>query len=97
MMEAVLVATDQNTSDAGNDLSGRMVCSFIIKIWPESPEKGKQAKWRGHITHVPSQERRYLKSLKDITDFVNKYLQYMGVRVDLGWRWKQRLKRRKSS
>jgi len=52
-----------------------MIHSFIIKIWREEPEKGKLPKWKGHITHVP--------------DFVNIYLQRMGIRVGLRWRWKQ--------
>ena len=89
--------TNQDTIDTGNDLPGRTIYSFIIKIWREDPGRNKHAKWRGHITHVPSQERRYLKSLDDVTDFVNRYLYYMGVRVDFRWRLKQWLKRRGST
>ena len=37
--------------------------SFIIKVWLEDTgEDTARASWRGHITHVPSGEKRYLKS-----------------------------------
>jgi hypothetical protein len=71
--------------------------SFIIKIWREetSTETGA-AIWRGHMTHVPGGERRYLAHLNDITAFINPYLEGMGVKVETGrrgphwWeRWKQ--------
>ena len=57
--------------------------SFIIKIWLEDTlDEADEATWRGHITHVPSGERRYLKSLADIGYFVARYLAAMGVKVD---------------
>lgn len=55
--------------------------SFIVKVWLEEPlEDAGHATWRGHITHVPSQQRRYLHALDDIIDFVGPYLERMGVR-----------------
>ena len=57
--------------------------SFIIKIWLEDTlDEADEATWRGHITHVPSGERSYLKSLADIGHFVTRYLVAMGVKVD---------------
>ena len=54
--------------------------SFIIKIWlEESLEEADEATWRGHITHVPSQERRYLQTLDDVVDFIGPYLDRIGV------------------
>jgi hypothetical protein len=91
----VFLPSDQDTSESRNDLLERMIHSFIIKIWREEPEKSKLPKWRGHITHVPSNERRYLRSLGDVTDFMNVYLQRMGVRIDLWWALKQWWKKRK--
>jgi|SRR5882762_5678965 len=88
-MRQFVLASDRYTGDSGDDLKDRMIHSFIIKIWREEPEKGKLPKWKGHITHVPGCERRYLKSLGDVADFVNIYLQRMGIRVGLRWRWKQ--------
>jgi hypothetical protein len=90
------LAADQDGGGSGEDLLGRMIHSFIIKIWREEVGEGKLPGWRGHITHVPGNERRYLKTLGDITDFVKAYLQHMGVQVDLRWRVKHWLKRRRS-
>lgn len=57
--------------------------SFIVKIWLEEPaDDNRQGKWRGHITHVPGGERRYLKSLSEIVAFIVPYLISMGVRLD---------------
>jgi hypothetical protein len=54
--------------------------SFIVKVWlEETVEETGRASWRGHITHVPSGERRYLKDLDDIVTFVMPYLEEMGV------------------
>lgn len=48
--------------------------SFIIRIWLEelNDEHGQQA-WRGHITHVPSGTRRYMKEFDDILAFILSY------------------------
>jgi hypothetical protein len=60
--------------------------SFIVKIWLEEPsENHHKGKWRGHITHVPSGERRYLKSLGGIPAFIVPYLIAMGVRLEPYW------------
>ncbi len=72
--------------------------SFIIKIWREETSVGvDHAIWRGHITHVPGGERRYLKSLDDIPFFILPYLQQMQVQLTLGWRIRQWLSQRKWS
>jgi hypothetical protein len=57
------------------DTTESKVHSFIVKLWLEDAgdEKGS-AGWRGHITHVPSGKRRYLKTLDDILTFVNPYV-----------------------
>jgi len=54
------------------DLTESKVHSFIIKLWLEGDKN--TLLWHGHITHVPSGERRYFKSLSGITDFVSEYL-----------------------
>ena len=67
---------------------------FIIKIWLEdTTEEAGQAVWRGHITHVPSGKRRYLKELDDITAFILPYLEGMGVKAEPRWRVRRWLKR----
>ena len=70
--------------------------SFIIKIWlEETVEEAGRAMWRGHITHVPSGKRRYLKELDGISAFIAPYLEGMGVKLGNGWRvgdWLRRLR-----
>jgi len=54
---------------------------FIVKVWiEETAEEAGQAVWRGHITHVPSGRRRYLRDFGDIIAFIEPYLEAMGVR-----------------
>jgi hypothetical protein len=56
--------------------------SFIVKIWlEETLEEDGRATWRGHITHVPDGERRYLKQLNEIVAFILPYLNKMGVQT----------------
>lgn len=54
--------------------------SFVIRIWREGAE-GRPGTWRGHITHVLSGKRSYLKDLGDILTFIVPYLKEMGVEV----------------
>lgn len=69
--------------------------SFIVKVWVEDDtEADGQGEFRGHITHVTSHERRYLKNLGDIEDFITPYLEDMGVKPGIRWRirrWLYRL------
>ncbi len=69
--------------------------SFIIKVWIEDRAgRDDQGVWRGRITHVPSYERRYLKNLSEIEDFITPYLEAMGVKLHRRWRlgrWLRRL------
>ena len=58
--------------------------SFILKVWiEETADDGRRASWRGHITHVPSRQRRYLRDLDAIAAFVAPYLERKGVRLGL--------------
>ena len=75
--------------------------SFIVRIWlEETAEEAERATWRGHVTHVPSGERRYVQDLDDITDFILAYLTGMGVELGQAsqprswWRWCWRRTRR---
>ena len=64
--------------------------SFIVKVWlEETVEEAGQAMWRGHVTHVPSGERRYIKDLNEIRAFIAPYLERMGVRFQKYWRVQQ--------
>ena len=60
--------------------------SFIVKVWvEEAAGSGSRGVWHGHITHVPSSKRHYVKSLDEIQDFIAPYLEEMGVRLDTNW------------
>lgn len=48
--------------------------AFVVKIWLE-----EGLRWRGHITHIPSGERRYIQDLGEIDDFILPYLEKMGI------------------
>jgi hypothetical protein len=68
--------------------------SFIVKVWVEgNAEAGGHGVLRGHITHIPSHERRYLKSLGEIEDFILPYLEAMGVKPGMRWQIRRWLKR----
>ena len=59
--------------------------SFIIKVWlEETLDTTDRVVWRGHITHVPTGERRYVQHLGDIVAFIVTYLQMMGVKFSIG-------------
>ena len=62
--------------------------SFIVKIWLEEADGSEGAKWRGHITHVPGDERRYIEQLEEIADFIAPYVEGMKA-SRTGWirRW----------
>ncbi len=72
--------------------------SFIVKVWVEDDsEAGGQGIFRGHITHVSSHERRYLKNLHEIEVFIAPHLEEMGVKLGVRWRvrrWFKRLRGR---
>src|SRR5947207_65926 len=68
--------------------------SFIIKVWVEEHSNaGSPGRWRGHITDVSSGERRYLKDLDEILDFIAPRLEDIGVKLGIGWRVKHWFKR----
>lgn len=68
--------------------------SFVVKIWlEETVQEAGHAVWRGHITHVASGTRRYIKDLGGIEDFIAPYLERMGVRMSAGRRLRQWLGR----
>ena len=61
--------------------------SFIIKVWiEERSEADSRAVWRGHIIYVPTGEKRYLKDLDEILDFIAPHLEDMGVKLGVAWR-----------
>lgn len=68
--------------------------SFIVRVWVEErAEEAGRGVWRGHITHVPGGERRYLKNLDEIGDFIAPYLETMGMKPGMPWRMRRWLRR----
>src|SRR5262245_1921250 len=68
--------------------------SFIIKIWAEERAEGSgRVLWRGHITHVPSGVRVYLRSLADVPAVIGRYVDRLGVRVGVATRLWSSLRR----
>ena len=41
---------------------------FIVRIWQQT--EGTNPEWRGSVEHVPSGQRIYFLSLKDLNDFI---------------------------
>ena len=64
--------------------------SFVIRFWLEDTDEALgQVIWRGHITHVASGERRYIKEPDSITDFITPYLEGWGKKFGIGWRMRR--------
>lgn len=66
------------------------VASFVIRL--QLDDEG--TRWRGHITHVQSEERKHVRSLRQLDDFILRHLTELGLR-QLGpqerlWRWLKR-------
>ena len=59
--------------------------SFIVRVWlEETAEEADHATWRGLVKHVPTGEHRYVGHLDEISFFINKYLEEMGIEPELG-------------
>ncbi len=71
--------------------------SFVIKIWiEETADEAGESLWRGHVTHVPSGERRSIKELDEISLIITPYLEAMGVKSSYRQRlnnWHRQLKK----
>jgi hypothetical protein len=60
---------------------------FIVRVWLESRSNPTAPpEWRGVVEHATSRERRYIKDLNELSDFIAVYLDHMGVKVKHGFR-----------
>ncbi len=85
----------QDRADSDLDLPEFATHSFIVKIWLEgNGNSDRPVTWRGHITHVPSGQRRYLQNLSELIDFMVPYLEQINARIDAYWRMRRWVKRR---
>ena len=49
--------------------------SFLIRLWAEGVrEDSGSVHWRGHITNLIDERRRYVETLDDIVAFMQQYL-----------------------
>jgi hypothetical protein len=62
--------------------------SFIVKVWIEEATAKHAVRWRGYITHVPDNRRRYVDRVEPLVEFIGGYLEAMGVRFS----WWSRLR-----
>jgi hypothetical protein len=55
--------------------------AFVVRVWLEQTgSKLGDIEWRGHVTHAADGERRYVRELDGITDFIAQYLERTGAR-----------------
>jgi hypothetical protein len=81
------------------DMPESKVHSFIVKLWQDEAGNDETEKpvWHGYITHVPDGERRYLKRLRDIADFIARFLEDGSFERERRSRLKSWLRRLNSS
>ena len=48
--------------------------TFVLRLWMEELTVTGVRPWRGHITHVLDEERRYVESIDEIAAFIARYL-----------------------
>jgi len=52
----------------------------VVRIWVEqTPAEVEGGTWRGHITSLPDQDRRYVESLPELTAFIDEHLRELGL------------------
>jgi hypothetical protein len=59
--------------------------SFVVKIWPEEnhPNRPARARFRGHIAHAYTKDRSSIKEPAEILEFIQPYVEAMGVKICL--------------
>jgi hypothetical protein len=59
------------------------VHSFVVKVWPKKVEdSGRDASWRGSVTHVETGERVYLESLVEVPGAIAPHVVEAGGTLD---------------
>jgi len=68
-------AVAERQTDDAMDVSENAVHSFVIRLWcEERDDDAPFGIWRGHLTHVPSRQRRYIRDLDEIVTIITEYL-----------------------
>jgi hypothetical protein len=48
--------------------------SFIVRMWVNDSTQGAEhPDWRGYVTHVPSGDRRYFKTLEELCIYIQNH------------------------
>jgi hypothetical protein len=48
--------------------------TFVVRLWREEPTVKGAPRWRGHITHLLGDERRYVESIEQIHVFIDRFV-----------------------
>lgn len=72
------MASQQAGEPGEDDEIEAMTQSFLLRIWPVAQAR-RQRPWRGTITHVQSGARRGVQSPGEITRFIRRSLERVGV------------------
>lgn len=49
--------------------------SFLIRLWEENRENDdEESVWRGWVYHLQSEQKRFFKSIDEVTGIINSYL-----------------------
>lgn len=89
------MASEQPADDGDGQGLGPNTLIFVVRIWPEDlAARGRRTVWRGHITHVPSGDRRHFESLDQPARFISSYLAERGWGATMGqrirwWLWRR--------
>jgi hypothetical protein len=89
------MASEQPADDGDGQGLGPNTLIFVVRIWPEGPAaRDGRTGWRGHITHVPSGERRHFLALDQLARVIGGYLAARGWRATWGqrlrwWLWRR--------
>ena len=74
--------------------------SFVVKItMDDGAGQPDEIAWHGRVTHVPSGDGRYIKSLAELAAFIAIYLERLGAQVRPATRfrrqpWRKRIQSR---
>ena len=57
------------------DAEPMMTLSFIVRLWlEETADEAGQPVWRGHVTHVPTGQRRHFAAPEEIPEIIRPYM-----------------------
>ena len=65
-----------SASSPGMDTDTQNIFSFFIRVWKEETEAGEPEVWRGHITFLPDNERRYFAEINEIPALIFSHLNH---------------------